>query len=392
MRASGYVGFSFLLALWSAVMLSGCGGGSGGAPEPEPQPINRAPSVMLIQPAGSPATLDVTASNTLDITIKAEDPDGGTLTCMWTWDAGSVSPAEAQVAAGSNHTVTFTAPTYNGTCNLKVTISDGEAGASKDFVVQVVGNGPGIYLRITGMSIVPDPVAPGAVAALSATVDNPSGDPLTYTWKCKYGRVTNGGASSTWTAPATPGVYGVYVSVTDGTYTVSAGKVATVAGPTGGLLGQYFNTHRDNNVVVFDDMVLSRVDPTVNFAWEKLSPMPGSLPGDGFGARWTGFVKCEAPGTYVFRAHVDDGARMRMQNDSGEWIDVIPNTHENWSDHTEGAWLPAVPVPMTLSGGKWYPIELEYFEGAGDAFISLYWSVNSGPEEIIPQTSLKPLS
>jgi len=155
-------------------------------------------------------------------------------------------------------------------------------------------------------------------------------------------------------------------------------------------LGQYFGTHREKNVVYLDAEVLRRVDPDINFNWMKLSPDPGTLPSDGFGARWTGSVKCEMPGTYVFRVHVDDGARMKVMNDAGQWIEVVPNNDRNWIDHTRGARLPETPVPIRFDGGKWYPIELEYFEGGENAFIILYWSVNGGQEEIVAQTSLRP--
>ncbi len=143
-------------------------------------------------------------------------------------------------------------------------------------------------------------------------------------------------------------------------------------------------------MVYFESEAFRRTDPNINFSWMKLCPDPARLPSNGFGARWTGSVKCEAPGTYVFRVHVDDGARMRVMNDAGQWIEVIPNNEHNWVDHTRGAWIPEPPVPLQLDGGKWYPLELEYFEGAENAFIVLYWSVNGGVEEIVPQISLRP--
>lgn len=391
MRASSRV---YLLAFVSGLLVSALAGCGGGSHEPElgPIPINRAPTVSIVQPASNPCVLDVTATPFMDITVRAEDPDGDKLNCAWTWDAGSVSPDEVTVDAGTELTVRFTPPDGDGLCILGVTVSDGEASASESLEVQVTGYGgqPSMQLRVLGMNMSPDPVMPSARASISVTVDNPRGNPLTYVWKTKHGAISDTGSTIAWTAPRTPGIYTVYCIVSDGTISVKAGKAFTVAGPTGGLLGQYFTTTRQKNYVRLDELRLTRIDPQINFNWEKLSPDPGTLPGDGWGARWTGFLKCEQPGVYVFRAHVDDGARMTILNDAGEWFYVIPNNSENWSDHTEGAWLPEPPVPVQLDGGKWYPIELEYFEGGGDAFIVLYWSINGGPETIVPQEALRP--
>jgi len=393
MRASICRQICLLISALLAAALAGCGGG-GGSSELQPVPINHPPTVSIISPASNPYILDVTKSQTLDITLKAEDPDGGKLKCVWTWDAGSVSPDEYEIDAGTETTAQFTPPKFDGRCKLTVSISDGEASASKDIVINVTGWNvqPGTQLRILSISMTPDPVAPSGTASVSATVDNPGGKTLSYTWKSKYGTFSGTGATVAWTAPRTPGVYGIYLAVSDGTTSAAAGKAVMVAGPTGGLLGQYFTTYRDRNLVRFENMVMSRTDPTVNFHWEKLSPAPGTLPGDGFGAKWTGLVKCEQPGAYTFRVHVDDGARMRVQDDTGNWIYVIPNNTQNWRDHTEGAWLPDPVIPLQLQGGKWYPLELEYFEGGGDAFIDLYWSINGSPETIVPQESLKPPS
>ena len=394
MRASNRWWICVLIPTLTMPMLAGCGGGGSGGSELQPVPVNHPPSVSIISPASNPYVLNVTKSRTLDIKIKGEDPDGGKLNCVWTWDAGSISPAECEINAGTEMTAQFTPPNFDGQCKLKISISDGEASASKDFIINVTGWNvqPGTQLRIISISMMPDPVAPSGTANISTTVDNPGGKPLSYSWKSKYGVFSGTGSTVTWTAPKTPGVYGIYVTASDGTASAAAGKVAMVAGPTGGLLGQYFTTYRDRTVVCFGDMVMSRIDPAVNFNWEKLSPAPGKLPGDGFGARWTGFVKCEQPGDYTFRVNVDDGARMRVQDDTGKWVHVIPNDAQNWCDHAEGAWLPDPPMPLQLQGGKWYPIELEYFEGGADAFIDLYWSVNGSPETIVPQESLKPPS
>ena len=399
MQFIGYRELRIIFMLTLASALVGCGGGGGGggggSSDPNPHPINQPPSVSLVTPSTTPYTLDVKTAQYLDITVKADDPDGGKLTCIWAWDAGSITPYEAEVDAGDEVTARFTPPNYDGTCKLTVSVNDGETSAMANMVVQVTGHNvdPGMQLRITDITMVPDPVAPSGKSTLTATVQNPSGKPLTYLWKTKYGSVSGKGTTASWTAPNTSGIYGVYLTVNSDTEEVTSGKAVTVSGPSGGLKGEYFKTRRDRTIVVLDQLVLSRIDPTVNFAWEKLSPAPDKLPsGDGWGGRWTGYFKGDAAGIYNFSVWVDDGARMKIKDDSGKWVEVIPNNSDNWVDHTEGANLPATPIPVELEGGKWYPLQLEFFEGGGDAFVHLYWSVNGSPKALIPQASLKPPS
>lgn len=395
MRVSGCNILLGLASVLLIMMIVGCGGGGGGGgSDTRPTPINHAPTAAIVSPSQSSVILDVKSSQSIDFTIQADDSDGGNLTCFWTWDAGYAEPEESTVAAGSNSSTTFTPPSYDGSCTLRATVSDGKESASVSWTIQVTGHeGTTNQLRITAINVIPDPAQPSSTASVTASVENPGGNPLTYTWKTKYGSFSGTGSSVTWNTPSSAGAYGLYLSVSDGTYTVSAGKAVTVSGASGGLLGEYYKTVRDKNVVQLVELRLTRVDPNVNFFWEKLSPDPENFStGDGWGARWTGFVKCEQAGTYVFRAHVDDGARMKVQDDSGQWVWVMPNDSANWNDHTEGAWLPDPTVPLVLDGGKWYPIQLEYFEGGGDAFITLYWSVNGGPEDVIPQSDLMPPS
>jgi hypothetical protein len=384
-----------LLLATSAIVLAviGCGGGGGGGgSDPKPEPINHPPSASIVQPTERPITLDVRSAQTVDLTVKAEDPDGNKLHCIWTWDGGSVAPSEQDSEAGYQVTARFTPPNYDGPCHVKCTVSDGQYSAEANFTVEVSGNNvqPSSQLRITGITVNPDPASPSQTANLTAVVQNPEGKTLTYTWAAKAGHISGSGASVTWDTPNVPGIYGLYVTVSDGTNIVASGKAVTVAGPSGGLLGEYFKTKREKNIVYLDNLVMTRVDPMVNLVWENLSPDPEHLGNEGWGARWTGFIKCEQPGTYVFRVHVDDGARMKIQNDNGEWVDVIPNCDADWTDHNKGAWLPAETVPLDLQGGKWYPVQLEFFQGAENAFVELYWSINGGEETLIEQEYLKP--
>lgn len=375
--------------------VAGCGGGGGGS-SPTPLPINSPPTAAIVQPDRTPITLDVKSAQSLELKVKVNDPDGGKLQCVWSWDAGKVTPAEQNdVDAGYEVTASFQPPAYDGPCHVTMTVSDGQASATAAFTIQVTGNDvqPSGQLRITGMTLDPDPVSPSQNGTVSASVENPGNKDLTYQWSARRGSITGTGSSATWTAPDVPGVYGVYLTVSDGTTTVTSGKAMTVAGPGGGLRGEYFKTKREKNNVILDQLVMTRIDPLINFYWDKLSPDTSKLPSnEGWGARWTGYIKCEQAGTYVFRVHADDGARMKIQNDNGEWVWVIPGNDADWTDHDKGAWLPNELQPVELQGGKWYPVQLEFFQGAQNAFITMFWSVSGGPETMIEQDNLKPPS
>lgn len=150
---------------------------------------------------------------------------------------------------------------------------------------------------------------------------------------------------------------------------------STAAGQTGtgtGLKGEYFP-----NTELKAPVALTRTDAAVNFTWATNSPLPTFAP-DKFSIRWSGKVEAPVTGTYTFVTRSDDGVRL--------WVNqkLIIN---NWSEH--GAdWDQSVPV--TLTAGQKYDIQLEYFENKGNALIQLYWSYPNQAEQVIPQIRLYP--
>jgi hypothetical protein len=350
-------------------------------------------AITMISPASSPTTFNAGTTTTMQISFKTDGPENKQIPYIVTCDKGSVTPLSGNTTAGSTTNLTFTAPSQNALCTVTIAVSNGTDTAKKVIQINVTGITPPTepVFHVESITASPETVAPGGTSTISAVVENPASANVTYTWTCKYGTISGSGSSVIWTAPQTVGVYGIYLSVSDGTTVINTGVPVTVSGPTGGLLGQYYKTTRDKNVPQLTTLVFTRIDPNINFTWYQISPDP-RIPVQGWGARWTGFVKCDAPGTYQFRVHVDDGARMLIVDDNGNWQWTIPGTSDNWSDHDKGAWLPATPIAMNLAGGKWYPIRLDFFQGAENAFITLYWSINGGPEEIVPQDCLKPPS
>ncbi len=72
--------------------------------------------------------------------------------------------------------------------------------------------------------------------------------------------------------------------------------------------GEYFN-NRD----MLGDPVLVRSDRAINFDWGSGSPQPGVVNNDNFSARWTRTLNLPS-GIYRFRATVDDGVRVYVNN------------------------------------------------------------------------------
>ena len=92
---------------------------------------------------------------------------------------------------------------------------------------------------------------------------------------------------------------------------------ASPGGGGSGLRGEYYNG------VNFDVLALTRIDPTIDFAWLNGSPGAG-VDVDNFTARWTGQVQPLYSETYTFYTTSDDGVRLRVNGQ------LVIN---NWTDH-----------------------------------------------------------
>jgi LmbE family N-acetylglucosaminyl deacetylase len=158
--------------------------------------------------------------------------------------------------------------------------------------------------------------------------------------------------------------------------TVSAPIPVTVtaAGPPAasgtGLRGEYYDNTN------FSPLRLTRIDPTVDFAWGTGSPDPSVAP-DTFSVRWTGQVEPRFTETHSFYTVSDDGVRL--------WVDgrlLI----DNWTHHapTENSGT------IALVAGQRYDIRMDFFEGSSGATARLLWSSASQAKQTIPQAQLYP--
>jgi beta-glucosidase len=141
-----------------------------------------------------------------------------------------------------------------------------------------------------------------------------------------------------------------------------------------GLRGEYFKGRE-----LSGPPVLTRVDPAVNFRWDRLSPttdmvLRGELPADralgddDFSVRWTGQLVAPVSGDYQLLVTGDDGFRLRVDGRLviDEWT-MTPRAR-------------ARNAHLTLEAGKAYDVRLEYYEEVRDAEIRLAWRMPGAPE------------
>ena len=141
-----------------------------------------------------------------------------------------------------------------------------------------------------------------------------------------------------------------------------------------GLLAQY---HSSDGDIRFDERLLIRLDPVVDFNWGNGSPGFG-LPSDDFAVIWTGTITVPTSGLQEIAVSTDDGARLWL----GETLVV-----DSWTDQSESTNIGI----YDFVAGERVPIRFEYFEGGGGATARLEWRL-LGEESfsVVPQEALRP--
>jgi beta-glucosidase len=134
-----------------------------------------------------------------------------------------------------------------------------------------------------------------------------------------------------------------------------------------GLAGTYFRG-RD----LQGEPVLTRVDPTVAFRWDRGGPTDEpvargelaparALGGDDFSVRWTGVLVPPVSGEYELAVTGNDGVRLFLDG---------RKVLEEWSESNVAR---ATSAKVTLEAGREHELKLEYFEAARDAEVRLGW-------------------
>jgi len=168
-----------------------------------------------------------------------------------------------------------------------------------------------------------------------------------------FSATENGGAVElAWTNPASPSLYGIRIVRKEGDFPggPSDGDIVCDSQDT----GFYF----DNTTMSGQAMFL-RQDGSIDFPWGTGSP-DGSLPVDGFSARWTATVDIASPGPYNFFTVTDDGVRLLVDGNLlvESWIDQSASEFCGYAMLDRGT----------------HRIVMEYFENGGDAEAHLFFN------------------
>ncbi|HEY7500412.1 MAG TPA: PA14 domain-containing protein [Vicinamibacterales bacterium] len=201
---------------------------------------------------------------------------------------------------------------------------------------------------------------------------------LTTTWSRVSGPGTvtfsNASALNTNATFSAAGTYVLRLTASDSAVTSADDVTIVVTAASGnGLTARYYNDPGTGSR--FTTLVLTRVDPTVNFNWGTGSPGTG-VTTNNFSVRWTGTVQAPVSGSYRFSTVSDDGIRL--------WVNG-QQLINNWTDH---AATTNTSAAISLTAGVKYTITLEFYERGGDAVARLQWTYPGQATQIIPQSRL----
>ena len=169
-----------------------------------------------------------------------------------------------------------------------------------------------------------------------------------------------------------------YVSILDGVKAAAGSGISVnYNAGTGDESSTYTNSvfYSDNSLAqtgltasYFDNKTLSgtpvktQVDPNVNFSWGSNAPNVAGIPADNFSVRWTGVIKVQTTGDYMFYLRSDDGSRL--------WIDNNPIINQ-WNDQA----ATTRQATLHLVKDVIYNVKLEYYESALDAEVRMGYTL-----------------
>lgn len=136
-----------------------------------------------------------------------------------------------------------------------------------------------------------------------------------------------------------------------------------------GLKGDYFKG------IDFTNKILSRTDAAINFDWGAAAP-DALLPADNFSVRWKGWLCPPADAEYTIEVKITDTDEL-----AALWIDSVKVIDLNGP--ATAVKTTAGQVKVALTGGKMYPVILEYSEATNNAGIELSWQSDTLPQTII---------
>jgi hypothetical protein len=92
----------------------------------------------------------------------------------------------------------------------------------------------------------------------------------------------------------------------------------------------------------------------------------------GVGAKITGLIKFDRPGTYVFQVNSNDGVRVTIAG---------IKTYENDGVHADEL---SDPIPFVVEQPGWYELAVDYFQKKGTSALQLFWTPPGGTQTPVP--------
>jgi beta-glucosidase len=136
----------------------------------------------------------------------------------------------------------------------------------------------------------------------------------------------------------------------------SAFEIAATSVPAHpGLIAEYFSNTRLEGPPAARHFG----DPSVNFAWNNVSPAPG-VPGENFSVRWVGLLIPPVDGDYRLGVESDGGSRLYFNQKL-----VL----DDWAPHGKQT----KTILVHLEAGHRYPIQLDYFHQSWESAVRLLW-------------------
>ena len=163
---------------------------------------------------------DTTLARNQTATLHCTPGDAETAqpTVAWSATRGTLTP--------NGRTATWSSPD-TGDADITCTASDGSRTASATLRLSVVQNQAPNGVMITAAPATTDV---DGTTALTCSATDPDGDTLSFSWSVTAGSVSGPGATTTFTAPSTPGVVTATCTATDPSGTTATGTSSIVVG------------------------------------------------------------------------------------------------------------------------------------------------------------------
>ncbi len=338
---------------------------------------NRAPTAN----AGPAQTVKL--PNSVQLAGSGTDPDGNTLTYLWTQTAGTTQTLSSTTIANP----TFT-PTAAGTYTFSLTVSDGSLSSAPSTVTITVQPANRAPIVSAGAN---QSVATGSTVTLTGTASDPDNDPMTYKWT----QVSPATPAMTLSAPtaltttfvaSTAGTYVFELAATD-TSNVTTKAQVTVTVTTAVNLPPVANAGTDQNAQTGQLVTLDASgssDPegqTLTYSWAQVGSTPAAVTlANVTGAPAKRTFTPSTPGDYTFEVTVSDGV-----NSVKDQV-VIHVTQANRAPTANAGTDQSVNVgtQVTLSGSGSDPdgntLTYSWAQTAGPASVTLTGATTQTPK------------